>query len=120
VGAFVSGVAVLALGGITALAYKQPALYRKVMWAFALLVNFVILWPIYAWDMAINTLFGQMFAYIQPDKFSDAQKLSNNLKFITSPFLFFACVAGVTAWLVFLYFLQDLNLTAPRPPTAER
>jgi hypothetical protein len=100
-----TSIALMAISGISFLAYKHPKGYNK-LYPFILGFLFATLAVMLSWDFAIQTATVKLTPFISPDKVDQAIKSSYSL-LIASGSLSAFCT-GLMLYMSFLLFLPDI------------
>lgn len=101
---FVYSVAALAVSGLTFLAYKEPAGYRRVIAAVSA-ASSAGLFAMIGWNMAISTMVNALYSKLKPYEYREVLKVAQGLIPSIPVLLVWTALAF---YATFLWFLPDI------------
>lgn len=100
-----TSIALMAISGLTFLAYKHPKGYNK-LFPFILGLVFVVMTAVYSWDGAVHATTLKLTNYLKPDKSEEAIKSIKDLLLSSGSFSLFS--TGFMLYMSFLLFLPNI------------
>jgi F0F1-type ATP synthase assembly protein I len=100
-----TSITLMAVSGISFLAYKHPKGYSK-LYPFLAALNMTIISVILAWDFASEIATAKLTPFLKPDKIDEATKLSKT--FLIAPGYSSLFYSGLMMYLTFLLFLPEI------------